>query len=416
MDKTKTETQASMVAGLTATWHEDLDLISAEQWDGLLAGVEGGSPFLKHAWLWALTQSACASPATGWHPRFLTLVDEQGVIQAACPLYLKDHSYGEYVFDWSWADAYNRQLAQGGSGYYPKLLSGVPFSPIPGPRLLVHAAQPRSMQQALQARLLDEMRQACRQNGWSSAHVLFLPEPQAELARSQGWLIRQGVQFHWQNRAEPFQDFEDFLSDMHRDKRKKIKQERRKVQDAGVRFRVLEGEQITQVDWDFFYRCYAQTYLERGQQPYLTRALWATVAQALPSSWVLIVAEEGSTLGNQPIACALLAVDRDQRIAYGRYWGAVKQVSCLHFEACYYQPLEWCIANGFQRFEGGAQGEHKLARGLLGVNTYSAHWLAHEGFRDAVDHFLQRESAGISHYLDELEERGPFKVQQTDQG
>lgn len=401
-----------MVAGLTASWHDQLDEISPEQWDGLVRQHAGGSPFLRHAWLSALVRTGCAGPATGWHPRFLTLVDERGAIQAACPLFLKDHSWGEYVFDHAWANAYNQQLATAGHAYYPKLLSAVPFSPIPGPRLLTHASWHGPEREALIQRLLDEMTRACTQQGWSSAHVLFLPDDEAQLARQRHWLIRQGVQFHWQNRKDrPFADFDDFLSEMQRDKRKKIKQERRKVQEAGIHFQVLEGRQITKQDWDFFYRCYAQTYLERRQTPYLSREFWADVAQALPSSWALVVAYQGQPTDSVPIACALLAVDRQQGAVYGRYWGAIQTVSCLHFETCYYQPLQWCMEQGFQRFEGGAQGEHKLARGLLPVSTYSAHWFAHPEFGHAVDRFLQREGAGMAVYLDELDERAPFRTE-----
>lgn len=397
-----------MVAGLTATWHNTPDEIAPEQWDALVDASGGGSPFLRHAWLSALYRTGCASPESGWHPRFLTLVDAQGQIQSACPLYLKDHSWGEYVFDWAWADAYNQQLATPGHGYYPKLVSALPFSPIPGPRFLVSAAVHGSPRTEAVTRMLHEITQACVQHQWSSAHALFLPEEEAQIAQDQGWLVRQGVQFHWQNReGRPFVDFEDFLADMQRDKRKKIKQERRKVDEAGITFEVRAGAGISEDQWDFFYRCYAQTYLERRQTPYLSRAFWAEVAQTMPESWALVVARDRC---EEPIACALLAVDRQQGAVYGRYWGAIQTVSCLHFETCYYQPLQWCIEQGFQRFEGGAQGEHKLARGLLPVATRSVHWLAHDGFRQAVARFLLREDVGVNAYLDELDERAPFKT------
>ncbi|HYR24183.1 MAG TPA: GNAT family N-acetyltransferase, partial [Aquabacterium sp.] len=191
-----------------------------------------------------------------------------------------------------------------------------------------------------------------------------------------------------------------------RDKRKKIQQERRKVQEAGITFTVKAGTEIHPADWDVFYRCYAHTYQERGQQPYLTRDFWRRVSEALPAAWVLFLAHRDG----HPMACALLAVDEAQRVAYGRYWGALEPVSCLHFEACYYQPLQWCIEQGLRRFEGGAQGEHKLARGLMPVPTHSVHWLAHAGLRDAVARFLTREAEGVGQYLDELDERAPFKA------
>ncbi|HET8868845.1 MAG TPA: GNAT family N-acetyltransferase [Aquabacterium sp.] len=395
-----------MVPGLTATWHNSLSEIGSGEWDALVAGQRGSSPFLCHAWLDALTGSGCVSPRTGWKPHILVLRDAEQKLVGACLLYLKSHSWGEYVFDWAWADAYDRQLASGAGGYYPKLVSAVPFSPIPGPRLLTAPGLTAAEQRAIQLRLLNDIAQAVESEKWSSAHLLFLNETDVATARAAGWLVRQGVQFHWQNRSDqPYRDFDDFLGSLQRDKRKKIKQERRKVEEAGVRFRILEGSDIEGSDWAFFDRCYQQTYLERGQAPYLSTDFWMTVGESMPLSWVMVQALDNET----PIASALLAVDRDNRVAYGRYWGALRTVSCLHFEACYYQPLEWCIAHGFQSFEGGAQGEHKLARGLTPVTTYSAHWIRHEGFRDAVARFLQREEIGIAGYINELDERAPFR-------
>lgn len=387
-------------------WHQDLTSLPAGAWDQLVEQQSGGTPFLRHAFLSALAHSASACPDTGWHPRFLTLHDADGVMRAACPLYMKTHSYGEYVFDWAWADAYNRAFAQTGQRYFPKLLSAVPFTPVPGPRLLIDGDCDEAEARMWHGRLLQAISQQVQRQGWSSAHVLFPPEQDAHHALAQGWLQRDGVQFHWHNREPaPYVDFDDFLAGLQRDKRKKIKQERRKVADAGVSFNVLEGKQITSSDWDFFYHCYTQTYLEHGQRPYLTRAFWGEISQQQPDNWVLFVAE----LNGQAIAAALLAVDWHQRLAYGRYWGAIKTVSCLHFEACYYQPLAWCIQRGMKRFEGGAQGEHKLARGLQATPTRSLHWLPHEGFRHAVADFLHREQAHVQLYIDELDDRKPFK-------
>jgi predicted N-acyltransferase len=410
MDKIQADgatAQDSMVAALKVRWCQHPDEVPADEWDALLPPGEG-SPFLRHALFKAMADSGSASAKSGWHPRFLLLEDAQGRLVAGCPAYTKDHSYGEYVFDWAWADAYNRALSPHGLSYYPKLLSAVPFSPIPGPRLLARPDLPAGVQEAARARLLRELADLCEAEDWSSAHVLFLPEADARLAERQGWLMRQGVQFHWQNREpEPYASFEDFLASLHRDKRKKIQQERRKVREAGVSFETKVGAAITASDWDFFYRCYAQTYREHGQQPYLSRAFWQTVAQTLPDCWTLFIASKDG----EPIAASLLAVDPVGKVAYGRYWGATQHVSCLHFEACYYQGLNWCIEQGMRRFEGGAQGEHKLARGLLPVSTYSVHLLRHEGLREAVADFLQREERGIGHYLSELDERKPFKPQ-----
>jgi predicted N-acyltransferase len=395
-----------MVPGLRAHWHDRLDQIPAEQWDELVSSVEGGTPFLRMSLLRAMVDSASACTETGWHPQFLTLQDEAGRIHAACPLFLKSHSYGEYVFDWAWADAHDRALAKHGAHYYPKLLGAVPFSPIPGPRLLVHPRMAADEQQGAQSQLLQAIVQRCVSEQWSSAHVLFLSETEAALARQHGWLMRQGVQFHWQNREPaPYASFEDFLASLQRDKRKKIQQERRKVREAGVSFEVLVGPEITKADWDFFARCYEQTYLEHGQRPYLTPAFWHMAAQAQPDSWVLFIASHEG----ERVASALLAYDAKHHVAYGRYWGAMKSISCMHFEACYYQPLAWCIEHGVRRFEGGAQGEHKLTRGLMPVNTQSVHWLRHEGLQHAVADFLIRESIGIDEYAAELSTRRPFK-------
>lgn len=401
-----------MVAGLSAHWHDSLAQIPPEQWDALVDGTAGGTPFLRHGVLSAFVDSGSASADTGWQPRFLTLQGEDGRILAGSPAFLKTHSYGEYVFDWAWADAHDRALRSQGQRYYPKLLSAVPFSPIPGSRLLVHPMLSEAQQRHARGRLLHAMQGACQADGLSSAHVLFLPEQEAQLAASHGWLTRHGVQFHWHNRshdgtAPPYASFDEFLASLQRDKRKKIQQERRKVREAGVVFEILEGARITDADWDFFHRCYSQTYIERGQHPYLTRDFWTRAAHAAPDGWVLFIASQDG----QRIAAALLAVDARGGVAYGRYWGALAHVPCLHFEACYYQPLSWCIERGMRRFEGGAQGEHKLTRGLLPVPTRSVHWLRHEGLRDAVADFLLREKQGVASYIGELDDRSPFKPQ-----
>ena len=412
------DAQDSMVAAIEVFHHEEGDLMWSQQWhsspetlphaawNALMAEQDGASPFLKHEFLQALHDSGSACPDTGWTPQILTLHDHEGVLRAACPLYAKSHSYGEYVFDWAWADAYDRAFARSGQRYYPKLLSAVPFTPVCGPRLGVDAHLPPAHQHLWRTRLLMAMEGRLTQQGWSSAHILFPAAPEQPQALQRGWLQREGVQFHWRNRQpEPYRDFDDFLDSLQRDKRKKIRQERRKVTDAGVVFKIKEGAQITPDDWTFFYRCYAQTYLERGQHPYLTPVFWTAVSQTLRDHWVLFVAERQG----QPIACALLAIDRQRQLAYGRYWGALESVSCLHFEACYYQPLSWCIAQGFDRFEGGAQGEHKLARGLEATPTSSLHWVEQPAFKEAVANFLHRERQHVQTYIDELDDRKPFK-------
>jgi len=379
---------------------DDPARIDAAAWDSLLAATPGGTPFMQHAYLLALHRSSSAVAETGWLPQFLTVFDGD-VLLAACPLYLKDHSYGEYVFDWAWADAYQRH----GLSYYPKLLSAVPFTPVPGPRLMARDAAPRRV-------LLRAMQQLARDASLSSAHVLFLDDADQQAARIEGWMMRSTVQFHWTQRdglepdAAPWPDFGSFLASMQREKRKKIQQERRRVNDAGVSFVELEGTQITTSDWDFFYRCYCQTYREHRSTPYLSRDFFDRMASTMPANWLLFVALKDG----ERVAASLVCIDPIARTAFGRYWGALVHIPCLHFEACYYRPLAWCIANGYVRFEGGAQGEHKMARGLLPVQTWSAHWLAHPQFAQAVGDFLEREGAGVAGYLDELNDRRPFKV------
>ena len=369
--------------------------IDAAQWNSLLDAQASATPFMRHEYLLALHASGSASTATGWTAQFLA-VERGGELIAACPLYLKEHSYGEYVFDWAWADAYQRH----GLAYYPKLLDAVPFTPVPGPRLLARDADGRRV-------LLQAMQQFARQAKLSSVHLLFLDDADRECARDAGWMLRSTVQFHWINREpQAYVDFADFLSSLQREKRKKIQQERRRVGEAGITFRALQGHEITPADWDFFYRCYTLTYRAHHSTPYLTRDFFERMATTMPEHWVLFVASRGE----DRIAVSLIGIDPVRKLAFGRYWGAVEQVPCLHFEACYYQPLAWCIAQGYQRFEGGAQGEHKMARGLLPVQTWSAHWLAHPQFAQAVADFLTREGAGVESYMDELNERRPFKA------
>jgi hypothetical protein len=365
--------------------------VDASSWNALLEAQEQPSPFMRHEYLRAMHDSRSAVPRTGWTPRFVTL-SRGDELHAACPLYLKDHSYGEYVFDWAWASAYERH----GLTYYPKGLVASPFTPVPGTRLLARDAKAR---QALVSALVEW----CRGEKLSSLHILFATDEDAGACGQAGLMLRHNVQFHWTN--ADWADFDAFLASLAHDKRKKIRQERRKVQDAGVTFRWSRGPDIAEKDWDFFYRCYERTYYEHGNAPYLTRDFFRRMAREMPQYWLLFLAERAG----QPIASSLIALQDRGGIAYGRYWGALERVDCLHFEACYYQPIAWCIAHGFARFEGGAQGEHKMARALMPVKTTSAHWLAHPAFADAVEHFLEREGRGIENYLEELEARTPFR-------
>ncbi len=377
--------------------HASVHAVPAATWDALLALHPEASPFMRHAYLAAMEDSASASPATGWTPACIVL-ERAGVVEAAAMVYSKDHSYGEYVFDWAWANAYQ----QHGLSYYPKATLAVPFTPVPGARLLARDTPAR---QALLAAVLDW----CAGRELSSLHLLFVSPTDAQACQDAGLMLRQTVQFHWTNTPAPYPDFEAFLASLAQEKRKKIRQERRKVAEAGVQFRWVRGPDISDADWDFFYRCYERTYLEHGNAPYLSRRFFTAMQAAMPENWLLFVAERAG----KPMASSLIALSSEgsgqPKVAYGRYWGALERVDCLHFEACYYQPLQWCIAHGYTRFEGGAQGEHKMARALLPVPTTSAHWLAHPAFSDAVARFLEREGQGVDQYLDHLRERSPFK-------
>ena len=363
--------------------------IDAASWDALAFPRPDANPFLRHAFLTALEATGCANPASGWTPCHLTLWDGPRLV-AATPLYAKDHSYGEYVFDWAWADAYQRH----GLGYYPKLLSAIPCTPVAGPRLLATDEHARG---ALAAALVEQ----ARASGASSLHVLFPETHEGEVLREHGLMLRHGVQFHWENLGWP--DFDAFLDSLERKKRKNIRAERRKVAEAGVTLRRVAGAQAEAGDWKFFTRCYNHTYRAHHSSPYLNLEFFQRIGAAMPENLLLVIAERAG----RPIAASLVV--HTPTTLYGRYWGEVEHVPCLHFECAYYQPLEFCIARGIRWFEGGAQGEHKMARGFLPVRTRSAHWLAHPGFADAVERFLQRETAGIDHYIDELHEHQPFR-------
>ncbi len=377
--------------------------VSAEAWNALLASQSQPNPFLRHEYLAALHRTGCAVPQTGWTPRFLTLwqCDDAGVMRlcAACALYLKTHSHGEYVFDWAWANAY----AEHSLAYYPKALAAVPFTPVPGSRLM-------AIDNSAREALLNMLLQWCQDQGLSSLHLLFIARDDEAVCAQAGMMLRHNVQFHWNN--DRYKDFDQFLCALTQDKRKKIRQERRKVSDAGVAIRWSQGKDISAQDWDFFYCCYERTYLEHGNAPYLNRSFFQSMATHMAQNWLLFVAERD----DKPVASSLIGLSDclpsdplKHRVAYGRYWGALERVDCLHFELCYYQPLQWCIHHGVQRFEGGAQGEHKMARALLPVKTSSAHWLAHPAFADAVQRFLEREGQGIESYLQELDQRSPLR-------
>ncbi|MES2319063.1 MAG: GNAT family N-acetyltransferase [Pseudomonadota bacterium] len=358
-------------------------------WDGLVALQDKPNPFLSYAFLHALHESGSACADTGWQPQFLALYDGD-VLAAAMPLYVKSHSYGEYVFDWAWADAYHRN----GVEYYPKLLSAIPFTPVTGPRLMARDARAR-------AALLELLRGTQQASEFSSTHILYPPEDQVQQLADAGFMLRSGVQFHWLNAG--YGNFDEFLATLEKKKRKNIRAERRKVAEAGVTLRRVRGVDITEADWRLFDRCYQHTYVDHRSTPYLNLDFFLRIGASMPENILLVIAERAG----KPIASSLVIHSADT--LFGRYWGELEHVPCLHFEAAYYQPLEFCIEQKIAVFEGGAQGEHKMARGFLPTRTWSAHWLAHPAFSDAIERFLEREKGGIDEYIDELNDRNPFK-------
>ncbi|AMC33717.1 GNAT family N-acetyltransferase [Janthinobacterium sp. B9-8] len=370
--------------------HSHIDDIAAADWDALA----GTQPFIRHAYLAALENTGAVGEHSGWTPCHLAIRDANHQLIGAMPLYRKTHSYGEYVFDWAWAEAYLRH----GLDYYPKLISAIPFTPITGPRLLAKT-------DATRQRLLAAAVAIAQESGDSSFHLLFPPGTEATLAQDSGLLSRHDVQFHWLR--GDWRDYADFSDALTRDKRKKLRQERRKVSDAGVRIIRKRGSEISEADWVFFYRCYSNTYLEHRSTPYLSLAFFLQIASAMPQSCLLILAYQDG----RPIAAALNIIGPDR--LYGRYWGAVwgpaGYVANLHFELCFYQGIEFALEAGLDAFEGGAQGAHKLARGFVPVATQSAHWLAHPGFSDAIDQHLNRERAAVANWQSELEQHKPFK-------
>jgi len=361
-----------------------LSAIEPAQWDRLA----GHAPLLSHAYFSALHETRCASEETGWQPRFLTAW-ERGTLIGAMPLYAKSHSYGEYVFDWGWADAYRRY----GRRYYPKLVAAIPFTPVPGARLLAPDAPTR---RALLERALGDLR-----HGYSSLHVLFVDETQAREGAAAGMLTRDGVQFHWRN--DGYRDFADFLAAFNHDKRKKVRQERRRLAEAGVTFVRKTGAEITAADRAFFFDCYERTYRAHHSTPYLSLDFFEQIGATLADHLLLVLGyRDGRRL------CAALDVF-DGATLWGRYWGTREYVPGLHFETCYYQAIEFCIERGIGCFEGGAQGVHKLARGLLPVATRSLHAIADRSFAAAIADYCARERVDVAHSIDELDSGNPFR-------
>jgi predicted N-acyltransferase len=372
--------------GLIAQVGGSVGAFDAREWDAL---VDGKDPFVSHAFLTAMEDSGSVGEGTGWHPAPIVLMEEGGPLRAALPAYLKGHSQGEFVFDHSWADAYERA----GGSYYPKLQIAAPFTPANGPRLLL--SDP-----ALAEPLLAAAEQVCQQNNFSSAHATFIAKDQVSLFEQAGWLSRHDLQFHWHNRG--FASFDDFLQSLTSRKRRALRKERAAAA-AGLRIEQLRGDDIQPQHWDAFWVFYQDTGARKWGSPYLTREAFDLLHQRMGDQLLLILAFEE----DQPIAGALNFIGSDA--LYGRYWGCAKDIRFLHFELCYYQAIDTAIAMGLSRVEAGAQGGHKLARGYEPVETISAHYIRDEGFRSAVSEFLERERAGVSNDRNYLSRRTPFK-------
>ena len=373
---------------------EDIRQVSAEAWDAL---VPGRYPFASHAFLSALEASGCVSDRTGWQPAHRILTDENDRLIAAVPAYVKSHSYGEYVFDWAWAEAYQRY----GMAYYPKLLLGIPFTPASGPRLL---GEPEHFDS-----LYSQLASECDQQGYSGWHLNFpvsgefpVPEATAEALRPG---LRSACQFHWFNRG--YDSFEHYLSHFVSRKRKSVLKERRQIAEQGVQLMRKTGSDITEDDLRYFYRCYVSTYQQRMSTPYLTLDFFMRIRDSLGDQMLLVQAQRDG----KAIASALYFFDDDT--LYGRYWGCTDDISGLHFEACYYQGIEFCIEQDLQRFDPGTQGEHKISRGFEPVLTYSLHWLAHPSFQDAVGRFIAEETPHIEAYRDDAQSLLPFHREST---
>jgi uncharacterized protein len=367
-----------------------MQAIDVDQWNALARGC---SPFLRHEFLCALEQSGSVATSTGWTPCHLQ-VRSSGRLIAAMPLYLKRHSYGEYVFDWSWADAYQRY----GQRYYPKLLTAIPFTPSRSPRILVDNSAPLP---ELAGFITAAVRRYADSVNASSWHILFPETSQAAALAQQGLILREACQFHWHNRG--YRDFGDFLQTLSSRKRKNLRKERADVASQGIVFEKIQGTEITAEHWKVFYRFYQNTYMVRGQQGYLTPDFFDQVAASMPENIMLLLARYKS----EYVAGALFF--HDHQALYGRYWGCDADYHNLHFETCYYQGIDYCIENQLQLFDAGAQGEHKLRRGFEPTTTVSCHWIKDLAFANAIKEFCREEAEHVSLYQDAAAERLPFR-------
>ena len=373
-----------------ARFLDSIAQIDAQSWNALAGTTQ---PFLRHEFLLALEQSGCAARRTGWAPQHLVMDDAQGVPTAALPLFLKAHSRGEFVFDFSWAGAY----AQQGLKYYPKLLTAVPFTPVTGPRLLM---DPNLDAKAVTTQVIRAVLDYARHQHLSSWHVLFPTEDSAARFDQAGLILRRDCQFHWYNQG--YDCFEAFLATFTAEKRKKAKRERRRVAEAGIEFDTLHGGDMTAPLWNVVYEFYADTFYRHGHEPYLNLDFFKRISAAMPNELMLKVAR----MGREPIAVAIFFVGSEA--LYGRYWGAGGNFHSLHFEACYYQGIEYCIEKRLQRFEPGTQGEHKVPRGFVPTLTHSAHYIADPRFAAAIRDYAQREARGVDTYAAAVQSHVPY--------
>ena len=374
---------------MEVTVNDSIANIAPEAWNALAGDAW---PFLKHEFLLAAETSGSVTPDAGWAPRHLAIYDGDA-LRAAMPLYQKDHSWGEFVFDWAWARAYE----QAGLPYYPKLVSAIPFTPAPSRRLLL--ADRGDTEGAIA--LVHGAVTLANQTHCSSVHLLFPAPEEVDVFREAGLHIRKDCQFHWHN--DGYADFDEFLATFNSAKRKKARRDRRKVQEAGIRFRRLRGADLTAETWDEVYRLISITFMRRGSLPYFTLDFFRKISAALPDGILVVLAEKEDT----PVAAAVFFVG--EQALYGRYWGSDGHYDALHFETCYHQGIEYCIDHGLRLFEPGTQGEHKVARGFVPTATWSAHWLKHPEFFAVIGDYLERERQHVERYMDAVDERSPYK-------
>ncbi|MEM7611355.1 MAG: GNAT family N-acetyltransferase [Pseudomonadota bacterium] len=375
---------------LSLHFHASMADIPANAWDAM---VSGDTPHLSHTFLRLAESSGSVCEETGWLPCHLTVQDGKEIL-AAMPLYQKGHSWGEFVFDWSWADAYQRS----GLEYYPKLVSASPFTPATASKLLVATGQSQSV---MATALLQGATRFAREHQFSSMHLQFISDRDALAAQDATLVVREDCQFHWQN--NDYRDFDEFLNAFSSKKRKNVKRERRRVLEAGITHRLVAGSDISAELMATAWRLCSYTFAMRGHSPYLNPEFFESLRREAPETLALVLAEyDGRT-----VAAAILL--RGESTLYGRYWGSEDTFHSLHFETCYYQGIEYCIAEGIQRFEPGTQGEHKVSRGFLPASTRSAHWLAHPQFANAIGQYVDREAEGVERYMSEIRGRSPFK-------